>query len=394
MTFPLATLSAVITNTGISAPQYTDILLSLEASFQGIYGTDAYIKPDSQDGQLLAIFAKAISDCNDMAIAIYNSYSPATAQGVALSNSVKINGIDRASASNSQVSVNLVGQVGTIISTGLVSDGVNQWKLPASVTIPPAGFILVTATCSTPGAISALAGTVTGIVTPTLGWQSVSNPSAASPGAPVETDAALRARQLNSVALPSRTVLAGIVGAVSDIDGVTAVKAYENDTNLTDANGLPPHSISLVVLGGNATEIANEISAKKTPGAGTYGTTTVVVTDSIGISNPIKFYIPTPKTITVAISVTPLTTGYSSAIGVALVKAIVDSINAMPIGADLERVRLYLPAQLYGMPESLTYNVTSLQIAIAPGAVGNADLVLAFNERAVTTTASVTLTLV
>ena len=394
MIFPLATLSAVITNTGISAPQYTDILLSLEASFQSIYGTDAYIEPDSQDGQLLAIFAKAISECNDMAIAVYNSYSPATAQGVALSNAVKINGIDRASASNSQVSVELVGQVGTIINSGLVSDGVNQWELPASVTIPPAGFILVTATCATPGAISALSGTVIGIVTPTLGWQSVSNPSAASPGSPVETDASLRSRQLRSVALPSRTVLEGIVGAVKDIAGVTVVQAYENDTNLTDVNGLPPHSFSLVVLGGDSTEIANEIAAKKTPGAGTYGTTNVIVTDSIGISNSINFYIPTPKTIKVAISVDPLTTGYSSAVGTALVQAIVDYINAIPIGADLERVRLYLPAQLYGMPESLTYNVTNLQIAISPGAVGNADLVLAFNERAVTTTADVTLTLV
>ena len=162
----------------------------------------------------------------------------------------------------------LVGQAGTAITNGIAKDvnGV-KWALPASVTIPPAGQITVTATCQTIGAVSAPAGSITQIGTPTLGWQTVNNPSDAVEGAPLETDAALRQRQAVSTALPSLTVLDGIIGAVACLPGVTRWAVYENDTDATDANGIPKHSISLVVEGGDATAIANAIAGKKTPGA-------------------------------------------------------------------------------------------------------------------------------
>ena len=56
-TYPLSTLAATISATGISAPTYDEILTSLQTSFQSIYGSDAYISADSQDGQMLAVFA-------------------------------------------------------------------------------------------------------------------------------------------------------------------------------------------------------------------------------------------------------------------------------------------------------------------------------------------------
>jgi uncharacterized phage protein gp47/JayE len=62
--------------------------------------------------------------------------------------------------------------------------------------------VLVTATCANSGAVAALAGTITTINTPTRGWTSVTNPAAATVGAPAETDAELRIRQGQSVALP------------------------------------------------------------------------------------------------------------------------------------------------------------------------------------------------
>jgi len=393
-TYPLPTLAAQVTPTGITSPPYSDILASLEASFRSIYGSDSYIEPDSQDGQLLAVFAKAISDSNDMAVAVFNAYSPASAQGAGLSSLVKINGLKRAVATNSQAVVRVSGTVGSVIANGIAGDGTNQWVLPVSVTIPPAGYIDVTATCSVPGAQSAGVGSITKIVTPTIGWQAVTNLSVASPGAPVESDAALRLRQTASTALPSLTVLAGIVGAVEAVAGVTQVVAYENDTNATDANGLPPHSISLVVLGGVAADIAAAIAARKTPGAYTYGTTSATVTDSVGVAHLINFFIPTPKTITVAVSLHPLTSGYTTAIGTKVKQALADYINALMAGDDVERARLYLPAQLFGSAESLTYNITSLLISISPAAVGSSDLTIAFNERAVTTLTDITLTLV
>jgi len=392
VTYPLPTLAAQVTATGISKPPYSDVLLSLQATFKGIYGNDSYIDPDSQDGQLLATFAKAVDDCNNTAIKVYNQFSPATAQGAGLSSVVKINGIKRDIASKSQVNVNIVGQVGTIITNGVVADTAkNQWNLPVTVTIPPAGEILVTATAQNDGAIAAAIGTVTTIQTPTRGWQTVTNPTLATPGNPIELDPTLRGRQGSSVALPSKTVLEGIAGAIELLPGVTQVKPYENDTDAPDANGLPEHSISLVVLGGDATAIAQAIADKKAPGAYTYGTTMVPITDDVGVTHSIRFFIPTQKIITVVVSLHPLSSGYTTAIGAQVAQAVVDYINALLAGDDVYRDRLFLPAQLYGASDSLTYNVTQIQIAISPGAVGNSDLVIAFNEIARCTLADVTI---
>ena len=314
-TYPLATLAATVGPAGITAPAYTDIYQSLLTTYGSIFGTDSYIAPSSQDGQLLAAVAYAINDSNNMAIAVYNSLSPQTAQGVQLSNAVKINGLSRLVATNSQVNVTLTGVVGTVITNGVVADTNNNlYNLPSSVTIPLAGSIIVTATAQQVGAINAAIGTVTTIQTPQLGWQSVTNATAATAGAPVETDAALRARQAVSVSLPALSVTQSIVASIEAITGVTQVSPNENDTSTTNSNGIPPYSISMVVAGGNATAIAQAILNKKSPGCPTYGTTSVVVNDAVGIPHTINFFVPTQELITVDVSLHPLTSGYTTAI--------------------------------------------------------------------------------
>ncbi len=390
--YPLATLGVTISATGISAPPYSDIYESLRASVGGIYGSDVYIDPDSQDGQLLAIVARAVADTNDRCIDIYNSYAPSTAQGAALSNNVKLNGLARNSSSSSSVPLNVGGQIGSIISNGVASDsnGV-RWLLPASVTIPPAGVILVTATAEDAGATLAEVGTITKIVNPQLGWQTVTNPSAATAGDPVESDATLRQRQTTSTALPSRTVLDGIVGGVLSLPGVTNVKGYENDTDTTDANGLPPHSTALVLQGGNAAAIAQTYLNKKTPGAFTYGTTAVPAVSSTGILYTIRYFIATPTPIKVAITIQGRT-GYTTTIGNQIKQALADYINGLDIGQRIDLGKLYLPAQFYGGAGSETFDVNVLLIAVSPGTPVASDITIAFNARATCALSDIVLT--
>lgn len=395
-TYPLPTLAAVVDENGITAPAYSDIYKSLQASFQGIFGSDSYIDPDSQDGQMLAVIAKAITDCNLMAVGVYNSFSPQTAVGNGLSNVVKINGITRLAPSNSTALLRVVGPVGTTISNGVAADSnQNRWNLPALVIIPTAGQIDVTATCQTPGAVTAGAFAINQILTPTLGWQTVTNPLAASPGAPVETDAALRQRQKISTAQPSITVLAGIVGAVQAVPGVTSVVAYENDTGSTDANGLPAHSISLIVLGGDSTLIAQAIAARKTPGAYTHGSTAINVPDSVGVAHAIRFYIAAAKAIKVNITLTTQGVGYTTAIGDRVKQSLIDWVNALPIGQDVIAARMYMAADLYGDPASETYYVSTLNMALSPTTpTTNANLVIGFNEHATLQLSDIAMTVV
>lgn len=364
--------AAYVDATGIHAPAFEDVQGYLISQFQAIYGADIVVSSDTQDGQLIGIVALAISDANSMAVAVYQSFSPTTAQGIGLSQVVKINGMARHVPSNSSVDVTIGGTAGTTINNGVVADlSNNLWNLPASVTIPPGGTVLVTAIAQATGDIPALPHTVTTISTPTRGWQTVDNPGAATMGAPVEDDPVLRQRQSQSTAVPALSVLEGVTAAILLLPGVLACKGYENDTNtdLTGSGGLPAHSIGMVVRGGDAQTICDTILRKKTPGAFTAGTTRETSIDVYGIAHDIGFFDPTPVAITVHITLTAKI-GYTSAIGSAIQTTVAAYVMGLGSGIDVVWSKLWLPANLCdavtGAPlqpgATNTYDITALTL--------------------------------
>jgi uncharacterized phage protein gp47/JayE len=391
---PLATLGPSVTPTGITAPAFEDILNSLIESMQSIYGSDIYLPPDSQDLQMLSAFALAINDSNQAIIATYNGFAPTFAQGAELSALVKINGLQREPATNSTAILAIVGVVGTVITDGIVQDANgNLWALPPSVTIPISGSINVTATCETPGAVTAPANTINQLFNPILGWQSANNAAAATVGIDAESDSTLRQRQAQSTALPAQTPLQAIFAAVANVTGVERSAIYENQTSTTDSNGIPGHSISNVVEGGDITAIATAIESKKSPGTGTYGTTNVPITDPAGVPITINFFELANVQIYVAVTIHALP-GYVATTGTALIAAIVEFISTLPIGQEVFYDWIFGPATLYGSPLGLTYKIVSLFIGTAPSPVGTSDIPITFNEAAQTDVTKVTLALV
>ncbi|ENR5478204.1 baseplate J/gp47 family protein [Salmonella enterica] len=377
-------LSATVTAEGISAPDYQTILDTLTSYFQQIYGSDAYLEPDSKDGQMVALVALAVHDANNTAIAVYNCFSPATGYGAALTSNVKINGIARKGATNSTVDLLLTGTAGTTITNGTVKDTNNViWRLPDSVVIGVGGTVTATAICSKSGAVAAPAGTITTINTPTRGWTSVTNPAAATVGAPAETDAELRIRQGQSVAIPSITPFEGVDGAIANIAGVTRHKLYENDTGKTDGNGLPPHSISAIVDGGDVTEIARTIRGNKGQGVRTWGKTSVTVPDKYGNPHIISFSRPTDVPVYGKITL-KVFAGYTSQIGVQIQQAVADYINRLMIGDQVLLSRIYSPANLGVVSggNARYYDIQELLIGKSPEAVAAANINIAYDESA------------
>lgn len=390
--YPLETLGPTLTVAGISVPPYADIYQSLQASFQAIYGSDAYIDPDSQDGQLLAVIAKAIHDANQAAVSIYNSFSPSKAEGEALSSNVKINGIARKVPTKSQVVLNLTGVAGTVITNGVAEDSNgNRWDLPATVTIGSSGSATVTALAQNSGAVTSGIADITQIVTPTLGWQSVTNPSSPIKGAPVEKDGELRIRQALAVSNQAVAVINSIHAAISALPGVLRSKVYENDTDTTNAFGLPPYSISAVVYGGDATEIATAIRRRKTPGAATAGSTTVTINDELGDPININFDFVTTVDVLVGVAIKQRP-GFTTSTSQAIKEAIANYINTLDIGQRVDLGRIYLPAQLFGQGAYGTYEVNGITLAASPDTPTAADLEIAHNEMAICTPANVTIT--
>ena len=373
-----------IDNTGMHIPTYAEIRDDLIQQMKSIFGDDIYIDEDSKDYQQISIFAKKIFDTNALGLLVYNNRTVNTAIGVGLDNLCALVGIKRKPATFSTVQLTVTGDAGTVITNGKASDGTYTWNLPASVTIPDNGTIIVEATCNVSGSITAAANTINTIVTPTFGWLSVTNTYVASPGTNVETDAELRARYANATHQPSKTVLEGLMENIEALEGVTRVKMYENDTNAVDSKGLPPHSITSIVEGGLDDDIATAIYFKKTPGCYTNGTTSVDITTLSGNQTTIRFYRPTYKQVYVKVSIKQLA-GYNASYADDIKAAIVNYIQEMQIAEPVYRSILWSVAvQTMTSINTPAFSVTNIQLSTNGTTYQDADISMLFNEVAQT----------
>lgn len=371
---------AYIDDAGFHLADFEDFLAFNQDAFRQIYGQDVNLDADTQDGQWVTHIAQTQYDIASLCAATFNRFSPSTAEGDALRRQIKINGIKANPATHSTVDVVIVGDEGTVITNGKVRDGAdNLWSLPETVTIPASGQITVTATADDDGPIEAAAGAVSRIATPTDGWISVSNPSVAVPGKEAQSDAELRIFQTNSTAQPSQSILQGIQGELLSLDGVTRLRMYENDTSETDDNGIPSHSICAVVEGGDSNEIAEVLRRRKTAGTGTFGTTSIVLTDSAMMPITIKFFRPTVVPVKVKVTIDPLV-GYASTYADELKQQVCDYINSLGIGSTLYLSKLYVPANLENNPNDSTYDIVSIETAEGEGEFSAQNIATEFNE--------------
>jgi len=381
----------VIDQYGLTLPMLDDIHGWLRGVFQSIYGTDIYIEPDSQDGQLIGVLAKSKHDYVSVINAVYQSFSPSTAQGVGLSRVVKINGIRRNASSRSQVDLRIVGIPGTIIVNGIAEDALGQqWALPTPITIPLVAEMIVRGTCTEDGDKQAPAHTVTNIKNSVKGWQSVDNPEPAIVGMPVETDGQLRVRQSLSTEIPSRSLLEGMIGAVASLPGVFRYRGYENEEFGTNADGMPSHSFTMVVDGGDPVAIAEVIRLKKAPGVVTYGTTSEIVVDEAGIPHTIQFSRSRDVPIRVIIPVRPKG-GYTTTIDSKLRTTVSDWVNNLHPGDDIVLSQLTSKATLDNNPAFEIERPVTLGRLIG-GTQVESDLVMAFDEHASLTPDNVLIT--
>ena len=379
-------IAPYIDDTGCHTNTYDDILQYLIDKVKNIYGDDIYLGIDSMDYQLLSTFARAIYEQEQCSQMNYQSKSPATASTKdSMASLLTMNGLQPKEPSYSTVSVTLTGTPYTTINGGVVqSTSGDKWNLPQTVVIGSTGNVTVVATAQELGAIKASIGTVTKIVTPTYGWASVTNNSAASVGQYVETLTEMKQRQKESVAIPSRTPVDSIYASLYNVDGVKSVVIYENNTSAASSydteekTGGPANSITCVVNGGNDNEIANSINLRKTPGCYLAGDVSVVSYDFYGNPNTIRFYRPSDTSVYITFTIKALP-GYSSAVGDQIKQAIVDYVEKLGIGNNLYTSQLW-EAILSVSPDVKPYfSLKSVIQGIAQDSQTSDDLVADFN---------------
>lgn len=334
------------------------------------------LTPDSASG--ITVSVVSVADSTDYTITYAGSVNT---QSITINSGVAATTASILAALQAEILSGHPTLVSSVVGTTLVIDRVDVFQ---SVTFSVTANLGITkvrkvgeGVAVNSGPIAQQANTITSITTPILGWDGVTNPVAATEGRLRETDEELRLRFRNSKFERATNTLDAVYSALIGVTGVEQVIIYENDTDITDGNGVPAHSFLPIVVGGTSVDIANAIWRNKPIGILSDGNTTVSINDIQGFPHDISFERPNPVVIHINITLTTdalFPANGEDQIKAAIVQYFTDNFG---IGNDVIYSRLFTP--INSVPG---HQVDALTIGLAPLPVGMANIPIAFNEVA------------
>ena len=288
-------MSDILDSNGLQTKSLSVLRAELVAAFKEIYGDDINVDQNTPDGQLIDILSQVGIDLREILAQVNAGFDPDQASGRVLDQRVGINGITRNAGTytfqNIEITtdraLNLIGLDSEANELnpdvpGLYAvkdDAGTIYYLLSSISVVAAGTYSLNFRAAEIGQIEVSLNTITTAETVIAGVTNINNPDPVnSTGEDEETDAELKIRRRISTAISSTGYLDGLEAALNNLDGVTEAFVYENDTDVIDADLIPPHSIWCIVEGGDPEEIGQTIYSKKSAGCGMKGVQIIEIT--------------------------------------------------------------------------------------------------------------------
>jgi len=384
-----------LTTEGFTQKDLDTILREIEVEQRANINPALNQTADSVFGQVNAIVATKLRELWELAEAVYKSKDPDDATGQALDAVAAITGTVRNAADKTQVTAVTVNlDASTTLPAGSVAhilgDTTARFVTKTDVTSTTAGNYSVDMEAESAGVVPALAGTLTVIAQPVTGWNSVTNPTDGDTGSAVDTDPALRTRREAELAGIGGTSVDGIRANILQVDQVDYVAVFENTSEITDPEARPPHSIEAVVEGGLDDDIAQAIWDAKSGGILSHSDTadSGTATDSEGNAQTVGFTRTTSKTVYQDIEVVTDPGTYA---GDDAVKAALAAYGiTLNIGGDV----IHNQGICAALDVAGVLDINFLKQDFFPAPVTEANLVVGSRERAVISTANITVTAV
>ncbi|EGC6704055.1 hypothetical protein H9W57_001050 [Campylobacter jejuni] len=277
--------------------------------------------------------------------------------------------------------ITIQGVAGTEIPEDfLISDNQYNYKISQSVIIPNTGTIDVLFYCTEINEFIANPNTINQIVTIVNGVERVNNTNMATPAILKETDGELFQRCVYFGSTARNASFRSILANVAEVIGVNRIAGAENVTNEPlEVSGvtLTPHSICLVVDGGENEDIANAMFNSRATGCDMVGDTEVtILLDNQKYTY--KFYRPTavPLKAEVKVSATGaiIPSNYESEVK----NVLSNFINNLDINKNITQ-----PLLANNLIKNITdLNILDVQFGLKSGNVGYTNIQLKLNEIA------------
>jgi len=259
---------------GIKLDSFETIFNDLVEKFKSIYGDDINLDQNSPDGQVIGIFTNVVYDMQSFLARLYNSFDPDFAEGHELDKILKLIATTRLPATKSIVDVEITVNANVVLPEDYTLKDINnqKWIIKNGSQTLVKGVNIVTFEAENWGAIEAQANTITEQVTIIPEVVSVTNPKPAIVGRDEETDVELRKRRNKILSYNAKSLVGSLLAKLLNITDVKDAIIYENNTDTFDTvKNIPPHSIWIIVDGGDVNEIAKVIATDKTIGTGLKG---------------------------------------------------------------------------------------------------------------------------
>ncbi len=304
---------------GLAIETVEDILTSIETQEKANINAAIVVTPEEPLGQINGIFADALRQAWEALAIAYNGFNPDAAEGFLLDALCALTGTIRLKATYTRVNVTCNLDPGVVIRSGVHFAHVENF--PSIRFTPVEDFtneelstddFVVEFRAESLGPTALNFETLNQIATPITGWNyCVNDNNEAIIGRNEETDAELRTRREERLQAQGSGTTGAIASAVLDVDGVISVTVFENVGDVTDVDGLPPHSFEVLVYDGESPaadneEIAQEIHNNRPAGIPSYGSDSANAVDEFtGETVVEKFSRPTTLEVYIDITVTP-----------------------------------------------------------------------------------------
>ena len=339
-----------VTPAGFVRKPADQIKADLEADLRAQFGEGLTLTPESVLGQVVGLSTGWFSELWQLLEGVYSSRYPDSASGTSLVNVCSITGTVPLPPTRSTVSVNATGVAGAVVPVGtqLSVKGGAKFRTKSAATIAAAGSVAIDCEALDFGPLAAPAGSLSVIDTPIAGLNAVTNPLDARLGRGPESDPHLRGRREQELRAQGVGAVEAIRERMLEVPGVTTCVVFENVGDVVSADGLPPHSIEVLVEGGTDADVLAAVWKNKGDGIQTFGNHTGNLLDSQGRQQTLHFSRPVERPIFAAVILLPNRAYAGGGVGDAQVKqALVDfaygrlpGFGGYQIGDDVIRSRL------------------------------------------------------
>ena len=391
-----------LTPLGFRRPSYADILDAFEFQARDMFSKDGkapILTVRSPLGIFLRIWAWVVNLLFQLLEDVYNSQFVDTAVGASLYQLGRNIGLRLLPAQRATGYITVSGAPGVIVPAGWLVSTISgiQYVVQIGGVIGEDGTTTVPIQCIEHGIIGNVsAGTISEIVNPLEGIDSVTNPAPTDGGRGRETDEQFRDRYYRSVDFAGGVNADAIQAEILQrVEGVLAAKVYENDTDATDARGLPPHSIEAVVYSGLDFEVAAAIKYRKAAGIQTFGSSFVdIISEQNGQTYAIRFTRPTPVPVWIKLENVLINAAMFPVDGIDRIKTeLINYIGSDITGGlniDEDVIFNQLPHRALNVPGVIDFDMTMSSDGIT---FSTDNIVISEREKAVSDTEKITVEL-